>query len=77
LGARFPRIVTTYAYDNLGALSSVTYSNDGGITPQATYAYDRRGRRTQGVCNGMTTTMVYNDASSQVGETYTVVRWAV
>jgi RHS repeat-associated protein len=65
-----PRTATTYAYDTLGVLSSVTYSNDGGITPQMSYAYDRRGRRTQSLCNAMTTTMVYNDAGLQVGETY-------
>ena len=65
-----PRIVTTYAYDNVGAPSSVTYANDGGLTPQVTYAYDRRGRRTQAVCNGTTTTLVYNNAGQQVGETY-------
>jgi hypothetical protein len=38
----------------------VTYS-DG--TPGITYTYDRLGRRQQVVCNGITTSLTYNDAN--------------
>ncbi|HEY5915661.1 MAG TPA: RHS repeat-associated core domain-containing protein [Verrucomicrobiae bacterium] len=53
-----------------GDLVSVQYLNDPAPTPTVTYSYDRRGRRTQVVRDGMTTSFGYNDASEQTGESY-------
>ncbi len=49
-------LVTTYSYDNAGALADVSYSDS---TPEVTYHYDRLGHQSSIVCNGMTTTKAY------------------
>lgn len=60
-------VTTTYAYDNAGGLYTVTYSDS---TPGVTYSYDRRGRQSTIVRNGMTTTFAYNFASQPLSESY-------
>jgi RHS repeat-associated protein len=69
------RITTTYGYglNNSGAskqhgdLLSISY-NDG--TAGVTFDYDRRGRQTQVVRNGITTTRTFNDAGQPLAESY-------
>ena len=69
------RITTTYGYGlnnyasskQHGALLSISY-NDG--TAGVTFDYDRRGRQTQTVRNGITTTRTFNDAGQPLGESY-------
>ncbi len=51
----------TYAYNDAGDLYTVTYND--GTTPGVTYTYDRRGRQKTVVCNGITTTLTFNDAN--------------
>ena len=59
-------IVTTNAYDNLGELTGVSYSD--ATTPLA-WAYDRMGRKTQ--CTGSGThSFVWNDIGQLLSETY-------
>jgi len=53
-------VITTYVYNNAGDLQTIDYSD---TTPDVSYTYDRRGRRATAVCNGITTTWTYNDAS--------------
>ena len=36
-------IVTNYSYDDVGRLTTVTYDNDGGVTPDVTHTYDQNG----------------------------------
>ncbi|MBI3418204.1 MAG: hypothetical protein HY043_23180 [Verrucomicrobia bacterium] len=62
-----PRITTTYGFDALGQMSSVTYS-DG--TPGPGYSYDRRGQKLQCVMNGTTTSYYYSSAGLFTGESY-------
>jgi RHS repeat-associated protein len=61
-------ITTTYGYNNAGDLASISYSD---TTPGTTNSYDRRGRRTQAVRNGITTAITFNDAAQPLTETYT------
>ncbi len=59
-------VTTTYAYDNAGALSAVSYNDS---TPALGYSYDRLGRQI-GVTNGMAVTLLsYNDAGQLLAET--------
>ena len=57
----------TGSYGNLGDLTAVAYS-DG--TPGPSYGFDRRGRRTQCVLNGMTTTLTLHDNGTLLTESY-------
>jgi RHS repeat-associated protein len=61
-------ITTTYGYNNAGDLSSINYSDS---TPGTTYSYDRQGRRTQAVRNGITTAITFNGAAQPLTESYT------
>jgi YD repeat-containing protein len=61
---------TTYAYNNAGDLSSVTYTGGSVSTPSTTYTYDRRGRRVKVVRNSITTTFTYNDSDQVLTESY-------
>lgn len=63
-----PRIQTTYAYNNMGELESVSYND--GATPPVSYSYDRRGRQTTVIRNSITTTLGYNDANQLISESY-------
>jgi hypothetical protein len=63
-----PRFSCTYAYNNLGDPVSAIY-NDGN-TPVVAYAYDRRGRFSSVLCNGITTTRTYNGSDQVVSESY-------
>jgi RHS repeat-associated protein len=63
-----PRIQTTYAYNNMGEIESITYND--GVTPSTTYTYDRRGRQSTVTRNSITTTLGYNDANQLTAETY-------
>jgi RHS repeat-associated protein len=63
-----PRLTTTYAYNNAGEMQSVSYND--GVTPATSYGYDRRGRTTSTVRNGLTTTLSYNDAGLPLAESY-------
>ncbi|MGV3773415.1 MAG: hypothetical protein ACO1QB_10975, partial [Verrucomicrobiales bacterium] len=60
-------VTTTYAYNNFGDLSGVTYSD---TTAGVTYTYDRLGRKKTIVKNSMTTTFAYNDAGQVLSESY-------
>jgi RHS repeat-associated protein len=60
-------VATTYAYDNAGALASVSYSD---ATPGVTYTYDRLGRQSTVLQNGTTTTFGYNLAGETLSESY-------
>ncbi len=62
----FRGVTTTYAYNNVGALSAVTYSDS---TPALGYCYNRLGRQTA-VTNGAALTLLsYNDAGQLLAET--------
>src|SRR6266511_4568916 len=65
-----PRILTTYAYNNVGDLYTVTYSNDPAATANLTYAYDRRGRQKTVTQGSATTSLTYNDANQLLTEGY-------
>lgn len=60
-------IVTTYGYDAGGSLTNISYSDS---TPAVAYAFDRMGRQSTIVCNGMTDTLTYNLANQVLGESY-------
>src|SRR5262249_49952443 len=60
-------VITTYGYDNAGGVTTVSYSDS---TPGVTYTFDRVGRQSTVVCNGMTDTLTYNLASQLLGESY-------
>ena len=60
-------ISTSYFYDSEGALSSVAYSDS---TPGTTWAFDRLGRQSAIVQNGMTTSLAYNLAGQVLSESY-------
>jgi RHS repeat-associated protein len=62
------RILTTYGYDAVGDLETVTYND--GVTPGVTHTYDRQGRRATTIHNSMTTTLDYNDAGQVLSEAY-------
>jgi RHS repeat-associated protein len=59
---------TTYGYNNMGDLASVTY-NDGN-TPSISYTYDRRGRQSTVTRNSIVTTLGYNNADQLTSESY-------
>jgi len=61
------------AYNNAGDLQSVSYSN--GVTPESPTAFDRRGRQSSVTCNGITTTLTYNDANQLLSESYAGGAW--
>jgi len=62
MGDPFP----TYAYNNAGALSTMTYSD--GLTPSLSVGYDRRGRKVA-ITNGTpVTSITYNDQDQIVTE---------
>ncbi len=69
-------IVTAYTYgfddtptgNEHGDLVKVEYNNDPAGTPSTSYTYDRRGRRSQVINGGTTTTFTYNDASQPLTE---------
>ena len=61
-------VITTNAYDLAGSLSTVGYSD---ATPGVAYTYDRLGRQSTAVWNGMTDTLTYNLASQILGDTFT------
>src|SRR6266540_3993141 len=65
-----PRILTTYAYNNVGDLYTVTYSNDPAATANLTYAYDRRGRQKTVTRGSATATLTFNDANQLLTENY-------
>jgi RHS repeat-associated protein len=59
---------TTYSYDTVGQLSTVTYND--GSTPSLGYGYDRRGRQTT-ITNGTTVcTHTYDDVGDLLIESY-------
>ena len=58
---------TTYTYNYAGEVQTVDYSD---TTPDVTYSYDRRGRQTTVLQNGITTTFHYDHASLLLGESY-------
>jgi RHS repeat-associated protein len=58
---------TVYSYNNGGDLSAITYSDS---SPGITYTYDRLGRQTNIVQNGMTTTRIYDSANNLLSESY-------
>jgi len=60
-------VTTSYIYNNAGDLQKIDYSDS---TPDVTYGYDRRGRRTVATCNGTTTIWTYNDANLPLTESY-------
>lgn len=60
-------ITTSYSYDNGGSLYTVSYSDS---TPGVTCSYDRLGRQSTIVCNGMTDTLTYNLANELLGESF-------
>ncbi len=69
--------VATYGYgfegtsgSKHGDLVSTTYTSDPAQTPAVTKTYDRRGRVSTLLCNGMTTTMAYDGANELVSEMY-------
>ncbi len=62
-----PEHRTEYAFNNAGALETITYSDS---TPGVTNTYNRLGRLVTNVCNGITTTFAYNLAGEQLSETF-------
>jgi YD repeat-containing protein len=72
-------IVTTYKYgfnDGVSGndnddLISVSYSDDPQNTNRVTFAYDRLGRQSTIIHNGMTDTLTYNLANELLGESFT------
>jgi len=60
-------VATTYGYDAAGGLTNILYSD---TTPSVTNNYDRLGRLSSVVCNGMTDTMTYNLANELLAETF-------
>ena len=60
-------IVTTYGYDLTGSLTNIVYTNG---TPCVTNSYDRLGRLSTVLQNGMTDTLNYNLAGGLLGETF-------
>lgn len=60
------RLQTTYSYNGAGDLYTVDYSDS---TPDVTYGYDRRGRRSTVSQNGTTTTLTLHDSGLVTAET--------
>ncbi|HTL59887.1 MAG TPA: RHS repeat-associated core domain-containing protein [Candidatus Limnocylindrales bacterium] len=60
---------TVYAYNNAGDLATVTYSDN--VTPNLSYAYDRRGRPISIGQGSTTTARAYDDAGNLLGEACT------
>lgn len=61
-------IVTTYAYDTAGGLTNTSYSD--GVTPSVTHSYDRLGRQSAAIWNGITDTLNYNQANQLLSESF-------
>ena len=61
-------VTTTYAYDHAGSMINIAYSDS---TPSVVNSYDRLGRLSSVVCNGMTDTLTYNLANEPLGESFT------
>jgi len=59
---------TTYGYNNMGDLTSVTYNDT--ITPSTTCTYDRRGRQSTVTRSNIVTTLGYNNANQLTSESY-------
>jgi len=58
--------VNTYYYNSAGDLSYVSVSG----APDITFFYDRRGRQSTITCNGITTSLTYNNANQLLSESY-------
>lgn len=61
-------ITTAYSYNKAGELSGIDYSD---TTPDVSYVYDRRGRRTTTSGGVETLAVSYNDAGQPLVETHT------
>ena len=61
------RLTTTYGYNNIGDLTTVSYS-DG--SPGISYGYHRQGRRTSAAQAGMTTTSTFTDTGLLLSESF-------
>jgi len=61
-------ITTTYNYDISGSVTNVNYSD--GVTSGVTNRYDRLGRLSTNICNGITDTLTYNLANQLLGESF-------
>jgi RHS repeat-associated protein len=59
----------TYAYDNLGNVKSITFSD---ASPDQTYTYDKNSKLTKLVAGSVVTDYVYNDAGLLEKETLSV-----
>jgi RHS repeat-associated protein len=66
--------VTSASPHMAGALRLIWYTNSPSATtnptPTTTYSYDRRGRMTAAIRDGITTTYTYNEANQPVGESH-------
>jgi RHS repeat-associated protein len=60
-------ITTSYAYNTAGSLTNISYSDS---TPWVTNNYDRLGRLSSVICNGMTDTLTYNLANELLTESF-------
>lgn len=60
-------VTASYAYDAAGSLTNIVYSD---ATPAVTNTYDRLGRLITVDYNGMTESLVYNDANEVLSDTY-------
>ncbi len=60
-------IVTSYAYDPAGSPTNIVYTD---ATPGVTNAYDRLGRPSSVIQNGMTDTLTYNLAGELLKESF-------
>ena len=64
-------ITTTYGYNLVGELLTVSYSGGTVSTPSTTYGYDRLGRQASVVRNGITTARTQDRSGQPLTETYT------
>ena len=55
-------VTTTYTYTNGSSLASISYSDD---TPSVTFGYDRLGRQTSAIVDGVSTNLYSYDALTQ------------
>jgi RHS repeat-associated protein len=62
-------ITTTYSYNNAGDLATIVYSD--AVTPNSTNGYDRLGRQTTAICNGITNVMAYGAANQLLSSAWT------
>jgi RHS repeat-associated protein len=61
------RLQTSYAYDSLGQMTNISYSD--GVTPDVSFAYDRLGRQKTITDGQGTRTFAYDDQLRLVSET--------